>query len=485
MKKNLFLLSLLAISISIAAAAATNSTQKTKSITIYGNSPQTWNYNWYRNYNNNVPGFAVITNSIDSEMNQGENEVFVRDLPEQIDPSSIKLNKLSPDVSIIEQQISLKRSIQGDLLQNSIGQSVEVVTNEGSGAQVYKGTLLEISPRIVIKEDDKVRVINSYSSISAKDSDAKPQNTYSKWLLYSKEGDNLNAEYSFKTTGINWSAEYVLYLTEDKSDDKLKATLEGWANIANSTNFDVEKASLKLVAGDINQENDNVTQPMMMRNAVMAEGAADMAMAPKSFSATQQKMSDLYSFTIERGISLPSNSFKKIRLFDDKRNVFLTRKYIFNGFNGTNKVDVVLNMENTSDKGLGMALAGGKYVVYTKDATGNYDTIGEAVVEGKKEKDLIELNIGSAFDVSAKRYQTNEKYDNNKRFGAYRVTIELENSKTKEVMVSVKEQLNNQNWKILNETKNYLKINENMVMFPVKIAAKSKETLQFDVEYSW
>ncbi|HCR85233.1 MAG TPA: hypothetical protein DIV86_00990 [Alphaproteobacteria bacterium] len=486
MKKNIVLISILVASVSIAAIAENADGQKTKSITIYGNSPQSWSYNWYSNYNSNVPGFAVITNSIEAELNQGNNEISIDNLPDEIEPSSIQLKKLSDDLQIIEQQISLKRSIQVDLLQNNIGREVEVVANEGSGAQVYKGVLLETNPRLVIKEDEnRVRVINNYASISAFNAGAKPQSSSVKWLLFSKEGDPLNAEYNFKTSGINWSAQYGVFINDEKDDNKIKATLEGWANIVNATSFDVENSKLKLVAGNINQEVDQLQRPMM-RGVGSAEMAMDsMVAAPKSFSMNQQKLSDYYSFSIERDVSLPANSFKKIKLFDDKKNILLKKKYVFNGMSGSNRVDIVLTLENTMEKGLGLALAGGKYIAYTKDSKGGYETIGEAITEGKKEKDIIDLTIGSAFDVSARRTQTNEKYDNNRRQGSYSVVVELENSKDKEVVVNVAEQMNNQNWKIVDQTKIYEKLTENLISFPMKIPAKSKERLQFTVEYSW
>jgi hypothetical protein len=488
MKKNLLFLTISSLMVSSVAvyAFAANFTEKTKSITIYGNSPQTWENNWYYNYDANSQGFAIINNILDVELNQGKNEVFIKDLPDEISPASIVLKNLDKKTELMEQQVGLKTSLNSLLLEQNIGKEIEVTANEGSKTQIYKGVLIETTPNIVIKEEDKVRVINSYSNLVLSEINTRPSKNYIKWLLFSKEGDQVSAEYSYKTAGINWSAMYNVFINDDENDDEVKLKIESWANILNSTKINIEDATLKLIAGNVNQAEDvsSPPPPPMPMLAMVADMPSSEMRAKGSFAMREENFSDYHAYAIDRKISITANSYKKIKLSDDKNNITASKKYTLDSNLG-DRVNIVLNIENSKDNGLGVPFPGGKYIVYAKDKSGDFENIGEAKNNHKKDKDVISLNVGSAFDITAKRNRYDVRSDYEKRHGSYSVVIEIENLKEKEVLVTAKEHIGEQNWKIINENIPYVKIDENTVEFPVKVPAKYKGKIQYSVEHSW
>lgn len=464
-------------------AKAVTHNEKTEKITIYGNSSDSWHSN-YRNFSNHNKGYAIITKSIDSELNQGSNELYIRNLPKQAIPSSFKIKNLGKKTELIEQQVALKGSIKDQLLEENIGKKVDVAAIEGSKTRSFSGTLVEFKPYIILKEDGRIRVIKNYSNIAFSNEGSNFDKNYVKLSLYSKEGDPLNAKYSYKTRGINWSAAYDIYLQDETDINDIKSKLVGWANIVNSTKIKISDSSIRLVAGNINQVMEEPKyRTMAMTGSGMAESAVmDTAQAT---NFTQEKFSDQYIYKISRRIDISPNSHKKIKLFEDKTNLSISKKYEMESFKTGNKINVILNIENKKDNGLGFAIPGGIYTVYAKSSNKSYEVIGEAKTSQKKEKDNIELNIGSAFDITAKRSQINTSYDKKKRKGKYTISIELENAKDTEAEVLVKEMINNKNWKIIENSKPYVEADENKIEFPVKLKAKSTENILYTVEYKW
>lgn len=473
----------LALNVIFIDAKAVSHNEKTENITIYGNSPDSWNHFYYRAANSKK-GYAIITKSIDSELNQGNNELYIRNLPKQSLPSSFKLKNLGKKTELIEQQVALKGSIKKQLLEENIGKNVEVIVLEGSKARSYKGTLIEAKPHLILKQEGNLRIIKNFSSIIFSDKASAFDKNYVKLNLYSKEGDPLNAKYSYKTYGITWSAAYDIYLQDESDINDIKSKLIGWANIVNSTKIKVNDSNLKLVAGNIKQV---IEQPKYRTMALSGTGIAESAAidAAPATNFTQEKFSDQYIYKLARRVDISPNSHKKVKLFEDKTNLSLSKKYEMESYKTGNKVNIVLNIENKKDNGLGFAIPGGVYTVYAKDSNKSYEVIGEAKASHKKEKDNIELNIGSAFDISAKRNQIDTSYDKKRRRGKYTISIELENSKDVAVDIVVKELINNNNWKIAENSKPYNEIGENKVEFPLKLKANSTEKITYTVEYKW
>ena len=251
----------------------------------------------------------------------------------------------------------------------------------------------------------------------------------------------------------------------------------------NNTNIESADTELKLVAGQVNNVPSQSRKMYAMSRgaAPMAEMSMD-AVAP---SFQQEAFSDYHMYMLPRKVNVEPFSSKKIKLYDDRNSVKITRKYEYSANRGGNDVVSKISILNEDSSNMGVPLPSGKITVFEKDSTGNFEKSGEAQISHTPIGKEFDFEIGKAFDIKAKRTQIDNKRDNNRRTGSYKIKIELDNSKKEAVIVNVKEQVYNQNWKISQSSHIYKKLSANQIEFPVEIAAGKKVSLNFQVDYSW
>lgn len=471
-------LSLLAFT--LALPFSSQAADQVTSLTVYGNSPQSWDMPYYR-AGGNMPGYGIISFARQVGFNNGTNSVVVGNVPDEIDPSSIMVKKLGRNLSIVEQNFTSAQLSQSQLIRRNIGREIEVEKYTGDGVVSSKGVLLDSSHGLVLQDGSRIRVINDYSSIVLPGAEGVSAGSSIEWLINSTVSGDAVFEYSYKTQGISWAAGYNIYI--DGKGTSLMAKLEGWANLVNSTSINIKDTALKLVAGQVAQ----APQAYGRGGAVMMAKAASMDMVAESAPSMQQeKFSDYHMYTIGRKVSLAGSSSKMIKLFDDREGVLATRKYMFDaGHSGDNSVKSVVAFTNDDKSRLGLPLPGGKYRVFEKDASGAYEQVGETTQPHRAEGEKLELVIGNSFDLKADRKQVDSEQDALRRRGKYTVTVEIESALDEEVEVLVKEPVYQQNWEILSATHEHKKITTNQVEFTVKAKPKGKTKLEYIVQYSW
>jgi hypothetical protein len=451
-------------------------------ITIYGNSPQTWNMPFYYYPNANLPGYAIISFAKQLSLNSGINEVVINNTPDEIDASSVIIKNLGRGLQIIEQTYTDNRFSTDELLKKNLGKNIEIEKYSGDGVVATRGVLVNASQGITVKEGDKIKVINDYSAISFPDFNLPDSVNNIKWLINSPNSSDSILEYSYKTSGISWSANYNVNI--DGAGPDVLASVEGWANIVNATNIDIKAAELKLVAGEVNQVNSGTNLAMAKRGGaeMMVMASADASMAP---NMQQQKFGDYKIYTIDRKVDIAPTSSKKIKLFPNKDGVLARKKYMFDSAGGDNNVKSIVTFNNDERSRMGIPLPAGKYRVFAKDESGEFEQIGEAVQEHKAVGEKIELTIGNSFDLKASRNQMDTEQDQIRRKGKYSVVVEIDSALDEEVEVIVKEPVYQGNWEILSSNFEYKKINQNSVEFNVRALAKEKTKLEYIVQYSW
>ncbi len=451
-------------------------------LTIYGNSPQTWSMPYYYMPNSNVPGYAVVSFARQAGFVAGMNEVTVSNVPDEIDPSTIMVKNLGKSLQIVEQNYISSKLTQGDLIKKNIGREIEVEKYTGDGVVTIKGILLDSSSGLIIKDGEKLRLVSDYSSVIVPDENNSSAGNSIKWLISSTSASDAIFEYSYRSSGITWSTSYNVYL--DGKGTEVMARIEGWANLLNSTTANIKDTNLKLIAGDVAQEGGGRGYGGAV--PMMAKASMDMAVAESAPNMQQEKFSDYHMYTIDRKVSLPSSSSKKVKLFADKEGILAKRKYIYDvAQSGDNSVKSVVTFTNDEKSRLGIPLPGGKYRVFEKDTSGAFEQVGEATQQHKAEGEKVELTIGNAFDLKANRTQVDTEQDQLRHRGKYQVDVEIESALEDEVDVIVKEPIYQQNWQIVDANYSYKKINANLVEFTVHAKPKAKTKLQFMVQYSW
>ena len=148
------------------------------------------------------------------------------------------------------------------------------------------------------------------------------------------------------------------------------------------------------------------------------------------------------------------------------------------------KVGVFVEFQNEKQHGLGVPLPKGIVRVYKNDSSGNAQFIGEDRVDHTPKDEAIRLKLGDAFDVTANKKQTSYKKES--AFGRYKhaasssYDIEIHNAKSKDVVVKVLEPVPG-DWKILESTLDYEKVNAHTVQWLVKVPAEKRVTLSYKV----
>jgi len=235
----------------------------------------------------------------------------------------------------------------------------------------------------------------------------------------------VEAELSYLTGGLTWSAEHTLARTGEAS-----ATWSATVMVENSSGREFRDATLKLVAGEPRRDVTMPPQPMMARATMMgiagSEEKADMS---------EESFADYHLYSLDRPATLRDRESQALSMIPP-RAVKVTPRYLYRG--GGRGVTAQLIAENTPAAGLGMPLPGGRVRVYESDPSGALQFTGETRIEHTAEGEKVTLDVGTAFDLAAER---REVY--NRRIGErereYQVEVKLRNRKKGDVTILVEE----------------------------------------------
>jgi hypothetical protein len=224
------------------------------------------------------------------------------------------------------------------------------------------------------------------------------------------------------------------------------------------------------MAGDVNRASG------YMPAYDTAEGAAQAPVAKEAFS--ESAVSEYHIYTLERPTTLANNQAKQISLLSAD-SVPVQKELVFDSWKG-DKVQVVLNMENSEARGLGKPMPKGIVRVYQPDSEGQLQFIGEDQIDHTPKGEKIEVTVGNAFDIIGKRTQTSyEQVSNNAQRTGYKV--ELNNSKSEAQSVKVVEHFYG-DWEIINSSDKYEKIDAFTAEFRVSVPANGTKIITYTVE---
>ena len=141
------------------------------------------------------------------------------------------------------------------------------------------------------------------------------------------------------------------------------------------------------------------------------------------------------------------------------------------------KVDVFVTFDNKEAAKLGMPLPKGIMRVYKKDSRGNAQFVGEDAIDHTPKNETVKLKLGSAFDVTADKKQTDFKKVSNREYKtAFEIT--LKNAKKEAVTVTVQEPIGG-DWRILSESATHKKVNSHLAQWEIKVPAEGQTKLTY------
>jgi hypothetical protein len=135
-----------------------------------------------------------------------------------------------------------------------------------------------------------------------------------------------------------------------------------------------------------------------------------------------------------------------------------------------------------------MPLPKGIIRVYKRDSEGRAQFVGEDHVDHTPKNELVRLKLGEAFDVTAKRKQTDYRsLGRQGRFGQVHESafeIELKNAKKEAVTVNLLEPMPG-DWELISQSHPHTKEAAGTARFKVSVPAEGSATLTYRVRVKW
>jgi hypothetical protein len=234
------------------------------------------------------------------------------------------------------------------------------------------------------------------------------------WQIEAARAGKRKIEASYITTGMQWSADYVLSL--DPAEEL--AGLQGWVTINNNSGASYSDAKLKLVAGDVHKAQP----PLQME--FKNEQRLDLPATMEADAFQEESLFEYHLYTLDRPSTIKNAQTKQIQLLQAE-GIGITKDYVLNG--GTHyfqsvwagpptkeKVAVFIGFKNTeATPGLGQPMPKGIIRVFKKDRSGSPQLIGEDNIDHTPRNEEIKLELGNAFDIVAERRQTDFRHLSN------------------------------------------------------------------------
>lgn len=443
-------------------------------------------------YNDNL---ALVKDTREVRLAKGEARLAFQEVSAQIRPETALLRSLThpKDFWVAEQNFDFDLLTPQKLLEKYVGEKVTVVRSvpneSGAGAKEVReeATVLATNNGTVLQFADRVETSAPGRLIFPKVPGtlrARPTLVIS---LNSGADRDQKLELSYLTGGLSWRADYVANLSADEKT----LDLSGWVTLTNQSGAAYPNATLQLVAGDVNRARQRPERAYAMEML-----AAKAAPAPPRMA--EESLFDYHLYTLDRPTTLAASQTKQVALLSAS-GVPVRKEYLLQGqnhyYSGSygdlgekQKVGVFVEFDNKESGRLGMPLPKGIIRVYKRDSEGRAQFVGEDNVDHTPKNELVRMKLGDAFDVTAKRKQTDYKsLGKQGKFGSVHESafeVELKNAKKEPVTVSLLEPLPG-DWEVLQSSHPFTKETAGTARFKVTVPAEGSARLTYRVRVKW
>jgi hypothetical protein len=318
------------------------------------------------------------------------------------------------------------------------------------------------------------------------------------WLIRSPESAAFDAELSYVSGGMSWSADYNVIAPE--TGDLLD--LVGWVTLDNQTGRAFENARIKLVAGDVSKLRAD------SGDARARADALSMNAAGQSAQVTERPFDEYHLYTLPRATTLRDRETKQVEFLraaaiqsrqlyiydgsqiDPARWGYTRLEDIRNnpayGAESNPKVWVMREFQNSEANHLGLALPKGRVRFYRRDRDGQMEFTGENLIDHTSRDERVRLYTGNAFDLTGERRQTNYTIDHNRRTLDETIEVRLRNHKKEAARIRVVEHLyRGYNWTIPQESDTHRKLDSRTMEYEVSLPPDQEKVVTYTVHYSW
>jgi hypothetical protein len=403
----------------------------------------------------------------------GEKDYLIEDLPKTLLPDSVLFRPLK-EIEIIEQEFLPAQELTGwQLLQNAVGQEVEVTVARGLVPKTYRGTLLSVEDGIVLQEvTGRVQIIKEFSEVSLAQLGEYRKAPALRWRIQSDSSREVQGKLSYLASGLSWSAYYTAILNESET----QMALTSWVTVQNTSGRDYKNAKLTLIAGELRR---------LAPPAPISPPRAVVPLAAQEKEIETKPTFEYHQYEFPRRITLTDRQSLELS-FIRADAVTVSKHYVYEAAVSP-QVRVEIRSVNDEAHGLGIALPAGVVRLY-KETQDGIQLIGEDSLGHTPTGEKIALVPGMAFDLKADRVLKDRQVVGRDELGRelYRDTYEitLRNQKDSDVVIEVKERLQG-TWKIVSAEPSYEKLDASTVLFTVPVKARAAAKVTYTVEWKY
>jgi hypothetical protein len=435
-------------------------------------------------YNSDI---ALVRDVRTLELPPGTFNLSFMDIAATVNPSTVHFRSLSEPsrVSVLEQNYEYDLLEPDKLLRKYVGRDVTLVRSRQVDGTTREE---EVTAHLLSYNTQPVWRING-EVVTGLHADhirfpELPDTLYTRptliWTLANAGATRHRVEAAYLAGKLSWNADYVLTVArDDKAGD-----IDGWVTLTNGSGTAFRNAKLQLVAGELNRVRQNMNRMLSADQAARHEMAAAAPMAQEAFS-------DYHLYTLGRKTTINNNETKQVSMLAGT-GFPVQKRYVVNGnqFYYHNNarpgapikdaVEVFYQFKNEERGGLGMPMPAGTVRVYQSDSNGGVQFVGEDRIDHTPKDEVLNLKIGSAFDVVCERSQVDfEKIAANVYEIEYAIT--LRNRKTTPITVEVNEPVGAATWRMLSSTHKWVKTAAFAAQFTVPVEAGAEAVLKFRV----
>ena len=450
-----------------------------------------------------VPGYALVREQRSFDLKGGRNVLRVNDVPALIDPTTVSFASLTdPRTRVVEQSFEFDLTSSAKLLSRYLEREITVEQVRGQNVSTLTGTLLGTQGGLTLRQaDGSVRIVHDQAGVRLP---SLPGGLISKptlvWDLDTATAGAHKASFSYQTGGMTWWTDYNVTYAEP-APGSCRLEVGAWVTVVNQSGAAFTDAKLKLIAGDVQR-----AQPRHPAAPAAQAMEKRMVMADRVEGFAEKAFFEYHLYTLGRPASLAQNSTKQIELFPRAGHIGCEKTLVYSGQAGfhpyygapmtdrsygnqsSKKVDVYLRFRNAAANGLGVPLPAGKLRVSKLDsADDSLEFIGEDLIDHTARDEMVQVKLGSAFDVVGERRQVDFRIDTNARWIEEDIEVKVRNQKPKEtVTVIAKENMYRwSTWTVLRKSHDFVKEDARTLHFPLRIAPKGEAVVRYTVRYAW
>ena len=429
-------------------------------------------------YNENL-GLVKDVRNIRLAANEGELQFM--DIASSVMPETVHVVSLNhpKELAVLEQNYEYDLMSREKLLDKYVGKELTLIDRHEfqDRKDTIPATLLSNNGGPIYKIGDQIYLGHPGIPVLPQ----LPENLIARptltWLYRNDSQDAHRVEVSYLTTNISWKADYVLGLNADDT----AGDLSGWVTVNNQSGATYRNAKLKLVAGTVHRAE--LGRQAMPQEMEMLKSAAQ---APQF---QEQGLFEYHLYDLQRPSTIKNNQTKQISLLEAagvalKKELlvyglatYFTRQYYEE--HPKQPVNVYVSFKNSTENALGMPLPAGTMRVYKKDAGGALQFVGEDRVEHTPKDEHVRLKVGEAFDVVAKRRQTDFRQVTTHQYES-EWEITLNNHKDQDLTVGVIEPVPG-SWEVLQESHPHKKLDAFTIRFDVPVPKDQEVTVTYRI----